>query len=131
MKVRKELTVALENRPGALGRLCASLAGRKVNILAISVHESAEVGIVRLVVDKTAAAEQIIGMGRPLTINSASVLELTAPNKPGILADIARRLGANKVNIDYVYGSALGGGKASIILKTSEPKKAAKLLKGF
>ncbi len=131
MKVRKELTVALENRPGALGWLCESLAAKKVNVLAISVHESAEVGIVRLVVDKPALAEQVVSAGRQLTLNSADVLELSAPNKPGVLAGIARKLGAKKINIDYVYGTAVGGKKAAIILKTTDLRRAARALKGF
>ena len=131
MKVRKELTVALENKPGALGHLCSCLAEKKINILALSVHESAEVGIVRLVVDQPAEATKLLRAGRPLTVNSTDVLELAAPNKPGVLAAIAWKLGAKKINIEYVYGTTARGGKAGIILKASNLKKAAKALKGF
>jgi len=131
MKVRKELTVALENKPGVLGHLCCCLARKKINILAVSVHESAEVGIVRMVVDKPDAAAKMIKECCPMTMNVTEVLELAAPNKPGVLAAIAGKLGKKKINIEYVYGSATGGGRAAIILKASNLKKAAKALRGM
>ena len=131
MKVRKEITVALENKPGALGHLCCCLAEQKINVLAISVHESAEVGIVRMVVDKPAAAAKMISGCCPMTMNVTDVLELAAPNKPGVLATLAWKLAKRKINIEYVYGSAARGGKASIILQASNLKKAAKALRGM
>ncbi len=131
MKVRKEITVALQNRPGALGGLTAWLGKKKVNILAISVHESAEVGIVRMVVDKPSVAVKMISECCPMTLNVCDVLELRAPNRPGILGEIAAKLGRRKINIEYVYGSAAGGKKAAIILQASNLKKAAKALRGM
>lgn len=130
MKVRKEITVALENAPGRLGHLCECIAGKKVNILAISVVESANMGIVRMVVDKPAAALEMLE-GCPLTVNVEEVLELSAPNKPGVLATIARKLGKKRVNIEYIYGSVTGRGKATIILKPSSIKRAKPLLRGM
>jgi len=129
--VRKEITVALENKPGVLGCLCKCLAQKKVNVLAISVHESANVGIVRFVADKPAVATRILCGCCPLTMSTCEVLELRAPNKPGVLAGIASKLGKKKINIDYVYGSAARGGKAALILKPSNLKKAMKLLRGM
>jgi hypothetical protein len=131
MKVRGEITVALENRPGALGDLCDALASQKVNVLAIAVHESANVGIVRIVVDKPSLAAKTLLQCLPMTISGCQVLELSAANKPGILAKVADKLGRKKINIEYAYGSAAGKGKASIILKPSNLEKAMKLLKGF
>jgi hypothetical protein len=131
MKVRKEITVALENRPGALGCLCESLAEKKVNILAISVVETANVGLVRMVVDKPDAAVKMIGECCPMTVSTTDVLQLSAPNRPGALACIASRLGKKRINVDYVYGSAARGGKAAIILRPSNIKKAMRLLRGM
>ncbi len=131
MKVRKEITVALENAPGRLGHLCGCLADRKINILAISVVESANMGIVRMVVDKPGAAAKMIRECCPMTMSVAEVLELSAPNKPGVLAKIAAKLGKKRVNIEYIYGSAAGRGKAAIILKPSSIKRAKPLLRGM
>jgi len=130
MKVRKEITIALENAPGRLGHLCACIA-EKANILAISVVESANMGILRLVVDKPAAVVKMVNECCPMTISTCDVLELSAPNKPGVLARIASKLGKKRVNIEYLYGSTGGRGKAMIILKPSSIKKAKPLLRGM
>lgn len=131
MKVRKEIAVALENMPGRLGHLCGCLAGKKINIIAISVVESANLAIVRMVVDKPAAAVKMISECCPMTMSTEEVLELSAPNKPGVLAKIAEKLGKKRINIEYVYGSATGRGKATIILKPSSIKRAKALLRGM
>jgi len=131
MKVRKEITIAIENAPGRLAGLCECLAAKKVNILAISVVETANVGLVRLVVDKPVVVAKMIDQTCPVTTSTTDVLELRAPNKPGALASIASRLGKKGINIDYVYGSASRGGKAAIILRPSNMKKAMKLLRGM
>ena len=131
MKVRKEITVALENAPGRLGHLCSCLAARKINIIAISVVESANMGIVRMVVDKPAAAAKMSRECCPMTMSVAEVLELSAPNKPGVLAQIATKLGKKRVNIEYVYGTAAGRGKTNLILKPSSIKRAKPLLRGM
>jgi hypothetical protein len=131
MKVRKEITVALENKPGVLGHLCCCLAEKKVNILAVSVHESAGVGIVRLVVDKPSVVTKMLSQCCPVTVSTCDVLELRAANRPGMLAAVASKLGKRRINIDYVYGSASGGGKAAIILKPSNITNARRLLRGL
>ncbi|HUV37986.1 MAG TPA: acetolactate synthase [Planctomycetota bacterium] len=130
MKVRKEITVALENAPGRLGHLCECIAAKKINILAISVVESANMGLVRVVVDKPEALLKML-KGCPLTASVAEVLELAAPNKTGVLAKIASKLGKKRVNIEYVYGTATGRGKAAIILKPSSIGKARPVLRGM
>ena len=130
MKVQKEITVALENAPGRLGHLCACLAAKKINIIAISVVESANMGLVRMVVDKTAVALKML-KDYPLTTSVEEVLELSAPNKPGVLAKLSAKLGKKRVNIEYVYGTAAGRGKTNLILKPSSIKRAKPLLRGM
>jgi hypothetical protein len=131
MKVRKELTVALENAPGRLGHLCACIAEQKANILAVSVVESANMGLVRLVVDKPAKVLKMIEECCPMTVSVTEVLEISAPNKPGVLAKIAAKLGKKRVNVEYIYGSVSGRGKAKLILKPSSIKRAKPLLRGM
>ena len=130
MKVRKEITIALENAPGRLGHLCACIAANKINIIAISVVESANMGLVRVVVDKPAKLLKMLE-DCPLTASVGEVLELSAPNKPGVLAKIASKLGKKRVNIEYVYGTAAGRGKTNLILKPSSIKRAKPLLRGM
>jgi len=88
MKVVKEITAALPNTPGSLAKLCTALAKAKVNVQAISVVESTTVSVVRMVADKTAAAQKVIKeMG--VTVSTKDVLALSLANKPGALGKAA------------------------------------------
>lgn len=129
MAIHKQLTVYLENKPGQLAKLCKAIANNKVNIMAISVVDTADTGAVRIVVDnlpKANAALKKLG----LLIHLRDVLTINCPNKPGILAQIAGKLARSGVNIDYAYGSAGKNSKeAMCVFSVSDPKKADKLLK--
>jgi hypothetical protein len=127
MKVVKEVTLALANRPGSLARLCAGLAEAKVNIQAISVVESTDVSVVRIVTEKPAEVQKVAKALGAAT-STKEVLALSLPNTPGALGKACVKLGAKKVNIDYVYGSATGGGKSTIILAAGAARRAQKAL---
>ena len=104
-----QLSVTMENKPGQLAKIGAALARAKVNIEAISVVDSAEVGVVRLVTSssaKAAAALKKAGMN----VVQQPVLVVKLPNKPGALGEAGMRLAAAKLNVDFVYGSAAGPG---------------------
>jgi len=128
MMERAEITVALENEPGRLAHLTQCLAEQKVNILAISVLESTDMGMVRMVVDKPPVALKMLVECCPMTITACEVLEVSLPNKPGALAGIATKLAKKRVNIDYLYGSTTGKGKASVIVKAKNIKAVRKAL---
>jgi hypothetical protein len=131
MKVRKEITVAVENAPGRLGHLCECMAARKINILGISVVESRDMCLVRMVVDKPAVLAKMLKDDCPMTTSATDVLELNVPNKAGMLSRLASKLGKKRVNIEYVYGSASGRGKSTIYLRPSSIPRARALLRGL
>ncbi len=128
METAKQLSVLVQNEPGALAALCQSLAHARVNILAICVVESAEHGIVRLVLDNPkAGAKAITRSGRLHTESDVFILRLA--NKPGVLADVATRLAEHELNVKYVYGGAEAEGTHSfVVLATDKMDKAAGLL---
>jgi hypothetical protein len=131
MKVVKEVTLALVNRPGSLAKLSAGLAAAKVNIQAISVVESTDVSVVRVVTDKPAEAQKV-AKALGAAASTKEVLALSLSNRPGALGKACEKLGRKKVNIDYVYGSATGGGKSTIILAAGPARRAQKALgRGF
>jgi hypothetical protein len=117
----------MANTPGQLARLGAALARAKVNIEAISVVDSSEVGVVRLLTSSASKARSALkkaGLG----VVQQPVLVLKLPNEPGALSRAARKLAAAKINIDYVYGSAAGAGKMStIVFGVSDIGKAVKV----
>ena len=129
MKIRPEITVAVENIPGRLAHLTKCLAARKVNILAVSVLESTDMGLVRMVVDKPAIALQLLVECCTMTITVCEVLEVALPNKAGALNDVAAKLSKKKIDIQYLYGSTTAKGKAGIIMKVSNLNAARKALR--
>lgn len=129
MAVKKQISVALENKVGRLANLCSLLAREKVNITAISVANIVDQGIVHIVVDKTDRALKVLKRAR-FPIIQSSVVVKQLPDKPGVLAQASRKLAQAKINIDYVYGSAGSGIKeATIVFRVSDPAKADRLLR--
>lgn len=129
MRKAKQISVSLENRPGRLAHLCRCLAERNINIIAISVAETTEQGVVRLIVDKPASALKMLDECGPMTYAETDVLLVDLPNRVGALTKLADKLAAKRVNVSFVYGSAGPGGKKSyIVVGTPNVEKAARAL---
>ncbi len=124
MERATQLSVNLENRPGRLAELCDALAKAGINIRAISVIESTEQGLVRVVVDRTDNATKVLAeCSFPFTETPVLLMDLT--NEVGAMARIAKKLADSGVNISYVYGSAGDpGGKALLVLAISDMDRA-------
>ncbi|UCC69382.1 MAG: ACT domain-containing protein [Armatimonadota bacterium] len=122
-----QLSVALENKPGQLARVAAAVARAKANILAISVADSADMGVVRLVTSSNAKARAALKRAG-MTAAQTPVILAKLPNKPGALAAAAKKLAAAKVNIEYAYGSAARIGEPStIVFGVSDVARAARV----
>ena len=128
MKVCKQLAVFLENRPGTLARLSGALAARRVNIVAFSISDAVDHGVLRMVVSDPVQAAHLLGDGGMMVVES-DVVALDLPNKPGALARVAERLSRARVNIEYAYGTTGGAkGKAQMILKVNSIQRTRKAL---
>ena len=129
MKRTKQISVSLENRPGKLAHLCGCLAERKINIIALSVAETTEQAVLRVVVDKPDKAVKML-KECPLTFSQVDVLLVELPNRVGAIAELAEKLAAKRININFVYGSTgKGRGKTFVVLRTSNLKTAQKTLR--
>ena len=128
MKAVRQFSVSLVNKPGILANLCKALADEKVNILALTIADSAELGTMRFIVDKPDVAKSILSkFDVPITVTEVIWLEL--PNRPGVMANLAEKLGRAHININYAYTAPSGaGGKAVAIIKVQYPEKAMKVL---
>jgi hypothetical protein len=98
----KQLTVRVENRPGMLGEVGSALGAKQVNILAFMATVAENQGIIRMIVDKRAAAKRVFAAHRWETTEE-DILEVALPDKPGSLGRIAHKLREASVNIDYSY----------------------------
>jgi hypothetical protein len=123
MRVERQLTLILENRPGVLADVCSDLAQAKINIKGIYVENLVDHSAVRVVVDDADKATHLLGAAGVLVFEN-DVVAVTTDNKPGALAAIARRLGAARVNIDYMYASTTARGKATVYLRVNNVKRA-------
>ena len=129
MPTSKELAIRLEDRPGALGKLCQALADQSINIVAFHAC-SAEKGksVVRLVVDNPSLAKSILE-GQKTDYTETEAAKVTLTNRPGELARAAARLGEAGINIDYGYcGIDAGTNAAMLLLGVANAGKAAKVL---
>jgi hypothetical protein len=122
-----QLSVALENKPGQLAKVAAVLARAKVNIEAISVADSADMGVVRMVTSSNAKARAALKKAKMNVIQTPVIIAKLA-NQPGALAEAAKKMAAAKVNVAYVYGSAGRKGRAStIVFAVSDITRAARV----
>jgi hypothetical protein len=125
MEIKKQFTIALENKPGELASLCGKFSKNNVNIEAISVINTQEMGFVRIVADNAEKASVSL-KGYNSAKEEVAAVKIT--NKPGELAKLARTLSENDINIEYTYGSAAGSGDSVLILKVSDISKAQQVL---
>jgi len=124
-----QFCVTLENRPGQLAKVTGALARAKVNIEAISVADTADCCLVRLVTSAAAKTKQALTKAK-VSFCQQPVLTVKLPNAPGQLAALARKLADAGVNVQYVYGSAAAAGQDStIVLRVDDLDKAQKVLK--
>ena len=128
MKVCKQLSVFLENKPGTLAQVSGALAARRINIVAFSISDAVDHGVLRMVVSDPVQAAHLLGEGGMMVVES-DVVALDMPNKPGALGRVAEKLSRARVNIEYAYGTTGGTkGKARVILKVSHIQRARKTL---
>lgn len=128
MRTESQLSVSLVNEPGRLAQVLAALAKAKVNIVAMTVTDANEHGILRVVVDGPDAAAAAL---RPLDLPvlRTEVLCVELANRPGAFATVAERLAREHVNVQYAYCTAgAPGGRTTAILKVDQVKKAQQVL---
>jgi hypothetical protein len=128
MQTRKQVTVFLESKPGRLAQVLSNLAHHKINIVALTVMDRHEHGVLRLVTeDEPATLKALQALNAQHT--QCDVLAVELKNQPGALAHICERLAEEHVNIEYAYCSSGGrNGKVFGIFKVSNLDKAQRVL---
>ncbi|MBI3880652.1 MAG: amino acid-binding protein [Verrucomicrobia bacterium] len=128
MHVTKQLALFLDNRPGTLGRVCDSLAKEKIAIHAISMSDTVDYSVVRLIVSDTARAIRLFEEHNVLVVDDDVIL-VEGDNRTGSLARICHRLAAAKVNIEYAYCATPPSQKKGLmVMRVSNVAKALKAL---
>ena len=127
-KIVTQLSVHMENRPGALADLTEALTGGGVNILAISVPDTGEFGTVRVLPDDVMEARAALEeAGYPHT--AVDVLAVELPHRPGALAQVARLLADERVVVRYAYATNTAGVEFGMcVLRVDDIHKAQEIL---
>lgn len=128
MKI-KQLSIFVENKAGRLAEITNTLAEAKIDIRAISVADTTEFGILRLIVDDPERACEHLKK-ESVTVSLTEVIAVGITDTPGELAKAMTVLSENKIAIEYVYAFVSRDlGKASVILKVDDNDRAIEVFK--
>lgn len=128
MQLTRQLALFLGNEPGALARMCRALADAKINLYALSIGDTVDHCVVRVVTSDWKRTKAVFDEHNVVSVET-EVLMIESNNKPGALADIAEKLAVAKINIEYAYFATGSTAKSGLlILRTSNARKALKTL---
>jgi len=124
----KQLSVFLENEPGRLVKVTRILEDGGIDIRALTVAETADFGILRLIVNDPDKAHGILKRNS-VAVASDSVIGVEVDDKPGGLRAIAEILADGEVNIEYVYAFVTKSHKkAFVVVRVDDRERAVKVL---
>ena len=122
----KQLSVFLENREGRLDEVLCTLANNSINIVALSLADTADYGMLRMIVSDPVKGKAVLKESG-ITAMLTDVVALRVPHATGSLCKSMSVLVDNDVNVEYMYAFA-NGEDASAVMRTAEPQKAIDLL---
>ncbi|MBE5930937.1 MAG: amino acid-binding protein [Lachnospiraceae bacterium] len=124
----EQLSVFMENKVSRLNEVLLQLKTSKVNVLSLSLADTSEFGVLRLIVDNPEEGRKVLkenGFSSRLT----KVLAIKLPNEVGTLQGVLEVLGNAGMNVEYMYVLANAKEFSGMIIKTGNPEEAAKVLK--
>ncbi len=128
MQITTQLALFLDNRPGMLASVCDALQEANINIYALTVSDTVDHSVIRMVVSDGRKALLLFEERGTLVVET-DVVMLEADNKPGTMAAIAHKLADNDVNIEYCYATTtMEAKKGMVVLRVSDAEKALKVL---
>jgi len=129
MKV-EQISIFIENKSGRLAEITRILGDAGINIRALSLADTSDFGILRLIVDNVETAKAVL-KEKGFTVSKTEVVAVEVPDSPGGLSSLLQTLDANQINVEYMYAFVERcGGNAVIIFRFDETDKAIDSLKG-
>lgn len=128
MYITTQFSVFMVNKPGVLAHALREFAKAKLNLVAMTMVDAAENGVMRVVFETPARAREILSKLN-MPYNETDVLCVTLTNKSGAMASVAEKFAKDHINISYAYCTAgARGGKTTGVFKLADVKKAMKIL---
>ena len=123
MKV-EQISIFIENKSGRLAEITRILGDAGINIRALSLADTSDFGILRLIVNDVESAKSVL-KERGFTVNKTEVVAVEVPDCPGGLSTILQALDSNQINVEYMYAFVERcGGNAVIIFRFDDTDKA-------
>jgi hypothetical protein len=124
-----QLSIFAENKPGTIYEITRTIADAGVDIRALSVADTQDFGILRLIVSDIEKARQALNEDN-CVVSVTQVIGVAVPDKPGGLADVLKILKDADINVEYVYAFiTISGKNACVVLRVGDNEKAVKILK--
>ncbi|GLI20251.1 amino acid-binding protein [Tepidanaerobacter syntrophicus] len=124
----KQISVFLENKPGKLSQVTDILEKNNIDIKAISIADTTEFGILRMIVDKPKEAVEAI-KAEKFPVSTTDVLAVEVRDKPGGLNRALQILNDAGVSVEYLYSFIKRNGERALILfRVEEPERAVEVL---
>ena len=128
MYIATQFSIFMVNKPGVLAQVLGEFARAKINIIAMTMMDSVEHGVMRVVFTAPKKANEVLAKIN-MPHNETDVLCVTLTNKSGALAVVAEKLAKSHINISYAYCTAgAKGGRTTGVLKVADVKKAMRVL---
>jgi len=122
----KQLSIFLENKSGRLTEVLEILGEEKINIIALSIADTSEYGILRLIVSDPGKAYQLL-KDQGLSVNLTEVLSVKTATEAGSFAGILRILSDENISIEYMYAFSVED-KAILVFRTEDKEKAVEAI---
>lgn len=127
VKEETELLVITPNEPGIFGRVLSTLANAGINLVALNAYAEGERGVFHLLTSNNAVAQKCLkSLGYKVKVQKVITCEIG--DRVGAAAEIGALLGNAAIDIYYCYGTSAGMGKALLVFRTNQQKKALKTL---
>ena len=128
MRIR-QISIFLENKPGQLSAICRDLADAAINIVTLSLADTADFGIVRMIVDDHEKARAVLS-DKGHVVNVREVIAVCVPDRPGGMVEVMQVLDKAGANIEYSYAFAFHKGeKAVLVFRFDDNVKAESALR--
>jgi hypothetical protein len=127
MKIH-QLSVFLENKPGRLSEACHALAAAGINILTLSLADTAQFGILRLIVEDWQQAKEVLEASGTV-VKITEVVATEVADRPGGLAEVLEAIESGGVNIEYMYAFTVRThDRAVLVFRFTDPDAALRVL---
>ena len=125
----RQISVLLENLSGRLAEVTRALAAQGINVRAMTIADTSESGILRIIADQTDRAVGVLqALGLPVRVTE--VLGIEVPDAPGAAADVLEAFRAEDLNVEYLYASwERSNSGVAVLVKVSDLAEGARIVR--